>query len=228
MGYNQERGYVISMLFRLSIVTLEFWMYPKVYEAFRSYEKTIRVGKQNFFPRRDFSNRKNYGRNILRRTEQRHVKVCKRYKVRIHMYPVKHTPLRSRNWCRLILDLPKAFRARILIGLNTMDSRIRCECTKLTRGVAKAARTRETLDFLGRPASQTSEVQDGSRQPATNFKNLDRKPSVPYRQKNSSCTQHGHSTVYILLEERLVWLWPITANGTSRFFTGSANQKFLF
>lgn len=191
MDYNEEKDYVISMLFRLSIVTLEFWICPKVYEVFRSNEKIIRVAKQNFFSRRDFSNRENYGTNILRRTEQRHVKVCKRYKARIHMYLVKHTPLQSRNWCRPVLDLPNAFRARILIGLNTMDSWIRCECTKLTRGVAKAARTRETLDFLGRPASQTSEVQDGSRQPATNFKNLDRKPSVPYRQKNNLAV---HST----------------------------------
>lgn len=71
-----------------------------------------------------------------------------------------------------------------------MDSWIRCECTKLTRGVVKAARTRETLDFLGRPASQTSEVQDGSRQPTTNFKNLDRKLSVPYREKNRLATPH--------------------------------------
>lgn len=113
-----------------------------------------------------------------RSTDQKHAKVCKRHKARTHMYLVNHTPSRSRNWCGFILDSPKAFWARILIGLNTMDSWIRCECTKLTRGIAKAARTRETPDFLGRPASQTSEVQDGSRQPAINFKNLDQKPSV--------------------------------------------------
>lgn len=35
-------------------------------------------------------------------------------------------------------------------------------------GVAAAARPCETRDFCGRPASQSSEVQDGSRRPATN------------------------------------------------------------
>jgi len=100
-------------------------------------------------------------------------RTCKRHKARTHMYPVNHTPSRSENWCGLVSDSPKAFRARILVELNTVSSWIRCVSAGVTRRVAEAARTRETRDFWGRPASQTSEVQDGSRQPAINFKNQD-------------------------------------------------------
>jgi len=121
---------------------------------------------------------------VMEKTEKKYAKACKRHKARIHMYPINHTPSWSKNRCRSISDSPKAFRARILIRLNTLDFWIRCKCTKLTGRVAQPARTRETPDFLGRPASQTSEVQDGSRQPVTNFKNLDRKLSISYRQKH--------------------------------------------
>jgi len=81
-----------------------------------------------------------------------------------------------------------------------MDSWIRCEYTKITHEVATAARTRETPNFLGRPASQTSEMQDGSRQPATNFKILDWKPFNVNESLGYHPIKHGSDFLNLMLE----------------------------
>jgi len=177
--------------------------YPKVWNL-KLFEGTTKLYTLKYpFFKRSSLNRENYEMNILSAAEAKTRKTTQE-----HVYtftPVNHTPSRSRNWCRPISDSPKAFRARILIGLNTMDSRIRCEYAKFTHGVAKIAWTRKILDFLRRPASQTSEVQDGSRQPATNLKDLDQKPSaphwlkVPFHTDARASTTDLSSMIYIIL-----------------------------